>query len=269
MASLTGGQLYRSLGGISIQSVVSLTTLTWSLSELGRFPEGCAHGEDGVQIAETSGHPGSAMRACFGLGQLHLRQGDLPRATALLGRSVSLVRDAEAPLWFPLVASHLGHAQALSGHLAEALPLLEHAVEQSVAEGHKAYQALQVAHLSEGYLLAGRVEDAAIQAMRALELSRMLHARGDRAWVLWLLGRIGMRREPHGQQASAHYQQALTLASELGMRPLAAHCHVGLGKLYLDTDRREEGQEHLASATTMYREMGMTYWLERVEVDLK
>jgi hypothetical protein len=49
----------------------------------------------------------------------------------------------------------------------------------------------------------------------------------------------------------------------LGMRPLIAHCHRGLGKLYNRTDKREQAQEHLATATTMYREMGMTYWLEK------
>jgi hypothetical protein len=49
------------------------------------------------------------------------------------------------------------------------------------------------------------------------------------------------------------------------MRPLVAHCHLGLGKLYRRTDKREQAQEHLTTATTMYREMGMTYWLEKAE----
>jgi len=48
-------------------------------------------------------------------------------------------------------------------------------------------------------------------------------------------------------------------ATELGMRPLAAHWHLGLGKLYWRTGKRDEAREHLATATTMYREMGMTY----------
>jgi hypothetical protein len=47
------------------------------------------------------------------------------------------------------------------------------------------------------------------------------------------------------------------------MRPLVAHCHLGLGTLYLRTDKREQARDHLATATTMYREMGMTYWLEK------
>jgi hypothetical protein len=39
----------------------------------------------------------------------------------------------------------------------------------------------------------------------------------------------------------------------------------GLGKLYWRTDKREQAQEHLTTATTMYRDMGMTYWLEQAE----
>ena len=52
------------------------------------------------------------------------------------------------------------------------------------------------------------------------------------------------------------------------MRPLVAHCHLGLGKLYRRTDRREQAQEQLTTATTMYREMGMMYWLERAEAEV-
>jgi hypothetical protein len=59
------------------------------------------------------------------------------------------------------------------------------------------------------------------------------------------------------------------LARELGMLPLVAHCHLGFGKLYRRTDKREEAQQHLATATMMYREMGMTYWLEKAEIEMR
>ena len=55
------------------------------------------------------------------------------------------------------------------------------------------------------------------------------------------------------------------MAEELGMRPLVAHCHLGLGKLYRSTGKREQAQEHLTAATTMYREMDMRFWLEQAE----
>jgi hypothetical protein len=60
------------------------------------------------------------------------------------------------------------------------------------------------------------------------------------------------------------YRAALALAEELGMRPLIAHCHAGLGRLFERTGHREEARRHLTTATTMYREMRMTYWLEKI-----
>jgi hypothetical protein len=70
------------------------------------------------------------------------------------------------------------------------------------------------------------------------------------------------------QESAEPNRQALALAEELGLRPLVAHCHLGLGKLYRRTDKREQAQEHLATATSMYREMGMTYWLEKAEAEM-
>jgi hypothetical protein len=65
--------------------------------------------------------------------------------------------------------------------------------------------------------------------------------------------------------AEAHYRAAMTLASELEMRPLVAHCHLGLGKFCLRIGKRQEAQQHLATAATMFREMEMRFWLEKAE----
>jgi predicted protein tyrosine phosphatase len=66
---------------------------------------------------------------------------------------------------------------------------------------------------------------------------------------------------PDVAQAEAHYQQALALAEALGMRPLVAHCHYGIGRLYHQTDRREEAHVALSTAIDLYRAMAMTFWL--------
>jgi hypothetical protein len=50
--------------------------------------------------------------------------------------------------------------------------------------------------------------------------------------------------------------------------PLVAHCHLSLGKLYRRTGKREQAREHLTVATTMYQDMGMTYWLEKAEAEM-
>jgi uncharacterized protein HemY len=88
--------------------------------------------------------------------------------------------------------------------------------------------------------------------------------------VCRLLAELAMRRgETDIEAAEIHYRQALALASELGMRPLVAHCHLGLGKLCRRTAKREQAHEHLTAATTMYREMDMRYWLGQAEAELR
>jgi hypothetical protein len=60
----------------------------------------------------------------------------------------------------------------------------------------------------------------------------------------------------------------LALAEPRGMRPLVAHCHLGLGKLYRRAGKREQARDHLTTATTMYREMDMRFWFDEAEAEL-
>jgi uncharacterized protein HemY len=92
---------------------------------------------------------------------------------------------------------------------------------------------------------------------------------GYQAHAYRLLGDVAMRRElPDIDQATAHYRQALVLAEELGMRPLQAHCHCGLGTLYATTGQWEQAQTALSTAIEMYRAMEMTFWLPQTEAAL-
>jgi tetratricopeptide (TPR) repeat protein len=101
-------------------------------------------------------------------------------------------------------------------------------------------------------------------------MCRQQTRRDAEADALRLIGDLAARREPPAsEEALAHYRQALVLADELGMRPLAAHCHLGLGRVYRRTGKREPAQEHLATAATMYRGMGMTFWLEQAEAEIR
>jgi tetratricopeptide (TPR) repeat protein len=179
--------------------------------------------------------------------------------------TAALCQATDIRLLFPNVASSLGAAYALAGRLAEAVRLCEQAVETG-GSMRGMFVPLWVGRLAEAYLLAGRIGDAADAADRALDLSRAPKERGWEAWALRLAGEIHSRRDPlQVKEAEASYRQAMALANELGMRPLEAHCHLGLGKLYRRTGKREQAREHLATATKMYREMGMTSWLEKAE----
>jgi hypothetical protein len=110
------------------------------------------------------------------------------------------------------------------------------------------------------------VDDAIAFSHRARDLSLKHKERGHQAWALRLLGEVAAHRDPpRVEDAQDPYGQALALATELGMRPLVAHWHLGLGKLYRGIDRVEQAREYLTSATTMYREMAMRFWLEQAE----
>jgi tetratricopeptide (TPR) repeat protein len=112
-------------------------------------------------------------------------------------------------------------------------------------------------------LSAGRIDDARSHAREALALTRRLGARGAEAHALCLAGDVASAGG--GGDAESSYREALALAGELGMRPLVAHCHFGLGTLYRRTGQRDQAREHLTTATALYREMDMRFWLEQAE----
>jgi tetratricopeptide (TPR) repeat protein len=187
----------------------------------------------------------------------------------VLERALNLAQGAHIRLLIPQVASFLGAAYALAGRTTEALPLLEQAVEQAVAMGFMREYAPQVAVLSEAYLLAGRLDESYTQAQRALEFARTHQERGHEAYALRLLGEVAARRQPpQAAQAEAYYRQALVLAEELGMRPLQAHCHHGLGTLYAKIDQPEQARTALSAAIDLHRTMEMTFWLPQAEAAL-
>jgi len=236
---------------------------TWALTELGAFDDGITLGEEGVRIAEAFDHPYSRIVASWGPAYLHRTRGQLDQAARLLEPALALCHDWNLPVLSPITAGFLGSVYALSGRLTEGLLLLE--------QGQEAFESFRtpiVAQMGEACLLADRIDDAVTFAGRALRLARERGQRGYEAWALHLLGEIAAHPGSlNSGDSEGHYRAALALAGELGMRPLVAHCHHGLGKLYRRMGQREQAHGHLTTATPMYREMNMRYWLEQAEAD--
>jgi class 3 adenylate cyclase/tetratricopeptide (TPR) repeat protein len=256
-------------GMVILPAVVSRAHLAECHAELGTFAEGRAHGDEGLRIAEAVAHPASLVTGSWGVGLLALRQGDLPRALPLLERAVGLCQAMELRVYFPTMAALLGAAYTLAGRAADAVPLLTQALEQAMALERVNFQAFCCLPLGEAQLLAGHLEEAEALAERTLAHAGEHQERGHQAYALRLLGDIAARREPQEHdQAEAHYQQALALAEELGMRPLQAHCHLGLGTLDVKIGRPEQAHVELSTAIAMYRAMDMTFWLPQAEATL-
>jgi tetratricopeptide (TPR) repeat protein len=240
----------------------------WCCAELGEFAAGIAHGEEVVRTAEAADHPHSRIAAYHGIGRLYLRKGDIHQAIFMLERGLELARVWNVLTRLHQIAADLGVAYALSGRITEALSLLGQTVQRGTAI-RAVYQALWVAGLGESYRLAGHLEEAMRWAGRALEHSRAHRERGHQAWALRLLAAIAAQREsPEAEPAEDYFRQALTLAEELGMRPLVAHCHLGLGTLYRTLGRLEPARAGLSAAMALYRAMDMTLWLPQAETVL-
>ncbi len=141
--------------------------------------------------------------------------------------------------------------------------MMAEAVEDPAATGC-ANHPLFLAYLGEGHLLAGHPDQAVAVAQQGLDLARHQREGGNEAWVLRLLGEIAVRRDPpDAEAAERHYREALARADELGMRPLVAHCHLGLGTLHARAGDRAKARQQLTTAATLYREMEMGSWLAR------
>jgi tetratricopeptide (TPR) repeat protein len=248
-----------------LASVLSRVWLIWCLSELGEFATGLSDGQ--VRMAESSSprDPFQLMLAYLAAGLLHLRRGDVERALAFLEKCREVERLGNFEIWSAHISSTVGHAYLLGGRLDEAVALLTEAVEQATSMKSMFGHSLRLAYLGEAALLMGRVEEGLHHARCSLEVSRTQREQGHEAYALRLLAEITAHQVPIDvEAATASYHLALGLAEELGMRPLMAQCHLGLGQLGRRAGQHELAERHLTMAGVMFREMGMPRWLEKV-----
>jgi class 3 adenylate cyclase/tetratricopeptide (TPR) repeat protein len=239
------------------------------LGALGAFAEGRRYGEEALRLATLEGRGNTPILAHCYLGLLYLAQGDLEHAIRVLDQGLALCRASGNRTELRQTAAGLGSAYALQGRLTEGRSLLEEGISEGIRTGGLRGLAYQVAWLSEVCRLAGHGEEAGQHARQALDLARQQKERGYEAHALHQLGVVQAHADsPDVVQAEAYYQQALALAEELGMRPLQAHCHLGLGTLYAKIGRLEQARAELSAAIELYRGMEMTFWLPQAEATL-
>jgi class 3 adenylate cyclase/tetratricopeptide (TPR) repeat protein len=263
---VAGDLLHDTCSMAGLPSVLSRVWLALCLAERGEFGDGLTISEEALQIAEV-GDPGySFFIGCAGLGNVCVAKGEFDRAIAVLERGLSREPDESSKRVWPFVGSALGAAYTHTGRLAEALPLLQESVERAAAVKLKANQSIRLARLAEAQVIAGRPESAFPLAAQALDLAQEHRERGYEAHALRLLASIETEREaPALDRAEEGYRKALALAEQLGMRPLQAHCHLGLGRLHRRTGNADAIAAEVAAARDLYRAMDMTFWLHEAE----
>jgi tetratricopeptide (TPR) repeat protein len=256
------------LGMVGLATVMANTWFARALSELGQFAEAKARADEGLRVATSADQPFSLIAAHLALGILGLHQGHFHRAAAAFRSAVDLGYTWDIP-GYTESAGGLACALALQGRCENAIPVLEEATRTVHPTGVGLLLSGRAAFLGEAARWCGRPHEAEQLAEEALRLARAHKEQGNEAWALRLLGDLTSDREPLDLSAAKTcYGGALALAETLEMRPLAAHCHRGLGLLHRRTGARQVARQELAVARELYRDMGMTFWLERTDSEL-
>ncbi len=256
----------------SVKGLLPVFTRSWLahfLAELGEFDAARVHAAEALTLARAANQHYSLVFACGGAGTVHLLEGALPRAIEVLEEGLALSRSLNLPIALPQLASALGPAYVLSGRHEDAIRLLEQAVDQARTMRRAGGHALLLLQLGDAYRMAGRLPDAGAIGQHALDLARTHKERGHEAYALRLLAEISALG-PGGPRGDAEslYTQALALAEELSMRPLAARCHLGLGRLHGRLGRPALAAASLESAVADFTALGMSHWLAEARAAL-
>jgi tetratricopeptide (TPR) repeat protein len=246
-------------------SVLGRAFLIMSLAELGEFAEAAEYAAEAIRLAEATQHVFAVSWAYYAASMLHLLKGDWIRAQARVDHWIATLRAGNVVIQTPWaiaasawVLAQLGEASAAPDRVREGEQLLE----RQAARGIVAHRSWTYGTLSRACLVVGQLKEARRLADLAIESSRDLA--GCMAHALRLLGDIATHPDRFdAESGAAYYREALTLAQRHRMRPLIAHCHLGLGKLYRHIGETEHAHERVATATMMYREMDMGFWLEQ------
>ena len=263
MEGIPTGRLTERFGLQFNLSVGARTWLLWCLAEVGDFVDGVRLGEEAMRIADKSDHPLSRIVARHGLGILRLRRGEFADATHVLEQGLELCRAASVVSWRPRLEAALGYAYAFLDRIDEAGRLLEESERESADMRTRLFLAQRATWRSEVYWLAGDADLAERTAAEALEIARRQGERGSEAWALRTVAEIAACRARAGDAAPC-YRQAMTIARELGMKPLLAHCHLGLARTLRWSLDEDGATQELAIAATLFSEASMRPWVSHL-----
>ena len=247
-------------------SVFDRAFLIMSLSELGRFAEAARYEAEAIRIADATERPFNIGWAHFAGAMPHLLRGDWAKAATMVEHWIAMLRTGNVAIHLPWAIAASAWTLAQLGETDQALQRVQEAeelLERQAAHGIVGHRGWAYQAVGRACLQLGRLDQARQLAERAVGTSQ--HQTGFAAHALHLLGDLAFQPDRFDpENSAAHYREALALAQKHGMRPLIAHCHLGLGKAY-NRMGRPEARKNLTTATTMYREMDMSYWLKQAE----
>jgi DNA-binding SARP family transcriptional activator/type II secretory pathway predicted ATPase ExeA len=228
------------------------------LAHCGEFELALSRARDAVGRAEALDHRYLLLHACWTTGEVHAHRASAREGIPYLERALGLILERSDFFIAMGVLGCLGYLQVLGGQAEEGLSRMREGLGDP-ARWRIGLSRL-IARLGEACLIAGRPAEAQSMATRCLDLTRRHGERGYEAWALRLLGEIELASSSPGDQAQAHLMSALAMSDELGMKPMAAHCHAGLARFHRDRGDMDRATHHRNAAATLYRDMAIPWW---------
>jgi class 3 adenylate cyclase/tetratricopeptide (TPR) repeat protein len=259
LANLDGKMDRQQFGWVGYPGTLIRTFLAGALIERGDFAEAEMHLDAGCRLANELGHAYSQTMIYAIVGQLQLERGELSFASSLLEEMLALCQKEEVWAMYPVIAARLVTAYTRQGRTADALAILNDALEPSIYRKGATYTWFYLfLAAGEAYLSAGRQSDARDYVDRAKALAQKNDEEAHLASALKLQGDVIIAESVARDTAVQSYLDAIALAEPRGMRPLLARAHFALGS-YLSAHQRGQGKEHLAIATELHQELGLTF----------
>jgi class 3 adenylate cyclase/tetratricopeptide (TPR) repeat protein len=250
----------RRYGGSVPPFVLALSWLTMALASVGEFAEALRYADLAVATvaaeAPTSQVAAHACRA-IALGT----RGDFDAARAAIDEARRVAESNAVMGWLPTVYAVWGWIEAETGDPDEGVACIERALVAQEAIGLKSQLPMTYLRLAEARLASGHYEAAAAGARRVRDVAESVGDASTRARALQVLADAAVALAHEG--AEALYREVECIARDLGMRPLQAHVHLGLARLFRGAGRPAEAADHRATAISMYHDMGMTRWVEQ------
>jgi predicted ATPase/class 3 adenylate cyclase len=238
------------------------SNLAACLAEVGAFEQAAAHASEAARRADAIGQPDSIMWAYWSIGSVALSRGASGEAVVVFDRLLDVCRTHDLDAYASRIMAALGLTMARIGQVKEGLVLLEKAVVLDASAEPQMTRSFALTALAEALLLAGELEKALTVGTQAVQRTRAHQERGAEAHACWLLATIHGARAVDLDEAAGMFETATAIASELGLQPLLAHCHLGFGDLHEQRGLQPKASEHRDRGQDHLDRIGMKRWFK-------
>jgi len=244
----------------SESAVRSLLGVT--LAEVGDFDEAETQAAEALRRSSASEQPAPVMWSYWGTGMVKLLRGNAREAVGILDHLLNLCKAHDLDAYVSRISAALGCAMARSGQIGDGLRLLREAVSLDRSAEARTTHAFTLTALAEALLLAGDAEKALSHVTESLQQTVKYRERGEEAYARWLLATILSVGREDIDAAAREFQDAANLAVELGLKPLLAHCYLGLGDLDARCPGTRTRSGHCERGFMLLETLRMRQWID-------